>query len=669
MSEENIENKEKKCCCSSGVKEEKKQEPCCGGGIVRETESCCRPAQKQASCCGASRESKGSVLGYWPLIISAAAVILSMTGLLKNILPFDIAWVAILISGVPLIKHALETLFKKRTIKASFLVSTAIIAAVYIGEYLAAGEVAVIMALGGMLEGRTSRKAKAEIENLLNKNPKTARLLINGQEKIVPVDDIKEGDTLRVLAGETIPVDGIILEGSISVDESIITGESLPKDKGEGENVYSGSINHMSVFTMRAVKDNKNSSLQRIIDLLAKANEKAPIETVMDKWATYIVVAALFFAIATYFVTGEMIRAVSILVVFCPCALVLATPTAIMAALGNATKHGILIRAGKSLEALTKITMTAFDKTGTITTGKPAVAAVHIMGGKKEAEFIALAASVEALSEHPLGKTIVEYAKEKNIAYSTPEDFTLIAGRGIRAKVNGQELFAGNIKLLQESGAILSEAMIKQGEILADKGQTVIYIASKDEAIGLIGLADSIKSKAVSTVRALENRGLKVVMLTGDNERAADYISSQAGIKEVYSGLLPQDKMDLVKSFKGDQTVCMVGDGVNDAPSIKSADIGIAMGAGGSDISINQADIVLMNDKIENIYKVFYLADKTTKKIKHNIILSMSVNFVAIALAATGWLGPVLGAIVHNASSIVVIISSMTLFNLKYKEI
>ena len=378
------------------------------------------------------------------LAISGAALLISIFRWFP--LPFDTAWVAILLCGIPIVLEAIIGLVTRFDIKADVLVSLALIASICIHEDFAAGEVAFIMQLGALLEDLTVARARAGIEKLVHLTPQTARILVDGEERIISADAVKVGDRLRVLPGESIPVDGIVSAGQTSINQAVMTGESLPVDKSVGDDVSSGTVNQFGVFDMLATKVGEDSSIQRMIRLVRSADAgKAKIVGLADRWATWIVVIALSAAALTWLISGQIIRAVTILVVFCPCSLVLATPTAIMAAIGNATKHGFLVRQGDALERLSKVSKITFDKTGTLTYGTPIVTGVYTAGHYDENELYSLVASAEAFSEHPLGKAIVNcYRNETGCKPIQPKDFEVIPGRGVKAGVNGITVCAGN---------------------------------------------------------------------------------------------------------------------------------------------------------------------------------------------------------------------------------
>lgn len=594
------------------------------------------------------------------LVLGGVSLLVSIFGLAPG-LPFDPAWVAIILCGVPIILEAVIGLVTAFDIKADVLVSMALIASVIIGEDFAAGEVAFIMQLGSLLEDLTVAKARAGIEKLVQLTPQTARRISGGAEEDIPAENVRVGDVLRVLPGETIPVDGVILTGVTSVNQAVMTGESLPVDKGPGDEVSSGTVNQFGSFDMRAAKVGEDSSIQSMIRLVQSADAgKAKIVGLADRWATWIVVTALVAAAGTWAVTGEIIRAVTILVVFCPCALVLATPTAIMAAIGNATKHGFLVREGDALERLATVRRVCFDKTGTLTTGHPRVAAVRSFDEVlSEDGLYALAAGVEARSEHPLGKAVVSGWREAGGKLAAAEDFAMLPGRGVSALIGSRRVLAGNIELLASEGAAPGAEMLSAAEEYRERGCTVIYIAVSGAAAGFIALSDTLRPGVADTISAVRAAGAEPVLLTGDHRNAAETIARELGITEYKYECLPEDKLAWIDaSQRAGAPVCMIGDGINDAPALKMACTGIAMGGVGSDIAIEAADIALVNDEISELPHLLRLSRRMMRTIKLNLTFSMALNFAAIVLAMTGLLGPVVGALVHNAGSVLVIINS-----------
>ena len=628
------------------------------------------------------------------LVISGAALLLSIFGV--SPFPFDMAWIAIILCGIPIILEAVIGLVTALDIKADVLVSIALVASVIIREDFAAGEVAFIMQLGALLEDLTVAKARAGIEKLVHLTPRTARRIsaaasgndtavaanqtagnvaaaagnqAAGAEEIIPAEQVKVGDLLRVLPGEAVPVDGVIISGETSVNQAVMTGESLPVDKKPGDTVSSGTVNQFGEFEMRAEKVGEDSSIQRMIRLVQSADAgKAKIVGIADRWATWIVVIALTAAALTWLISGEIIRAVTILVVFCPCALVLATPTAIMAAIGNATKHGFLVREGDALERLSTVKRIMFDKTGTLTYGTPQVTAVESILPDISARMLyTYAAGSELNSEHPLGKAIVRcYKTEAGEPPLPPDRFHMLPGRGVRSVIRGKIVLAGNSELLRENHISLPDEVVYKTETHLKKGSTVIYLAVDGICAGFIALADTLRQDASDAVDELKASGVIPVLLTGDHENAALHIARQLHIDEVHANCLPEDKLSWIDASQKDRLpVCMIGDGINDAPALKKALVGIAMGKVGSDIAVDAADIALVNDDIRELPHLLKLSRRMMNTIRLNLTFSMALNFAAIILAITGILNPVVGALVHNAGSVVVIVNSALLLGWK----
>lgn len=603
------------------------------------------------------------------LVIPGVALLVSLFHLVP--LPFDAAWIAILLCGIPIILEAIIGLITAFDIKADVLVSMALIASVCIGEDFAAGEVAFIMQLGALLEDITVARARAGIEKLVHLTPQTARVLRGPTETVIPAEQVQIGDVIRVLPGETIPVDGVILSGQTSINQAVMTGESLPVDKTAGDEVASGTVNQFGAFTMKATKVGEDSSIQRMIRLVQSADAgKAKIVGIADRWATWIVVIALTAAAITWFVTGQIIRAVTILVVFCPCALVLATPTAIMAAIGNATKHGFLVREGDALERLASVEKVTFDKTGTLTYGTPTVTAVESVSSYSREELYKLAAAAEQNSEHPLGKAIVRcFQEETQQAIPAASDFHMIPGQGVMAVVDGQTVKAGTIPMMQNGENSTWKEVRAKADSYLNQGSTVTYLAVGDRVAGFLVLSDTLREESRNMIQNLQDLHVQPVLLTGDNPQAASFIAGQLGIEQIHANCLPEDKLRYIEGFiQNGHPVCMIGDGINDAPALKTASVGIAMGGVGSDIAVEAADIALVDDEIRELPHLFALSKRMMKTIKINLTFSMSLNFLAIILAMTGLLGPVIGALVHNAGSVLVILNSALLLKWRKRD-
>jgi heavy metal translocating P-type ATPase len=591
------------------------------------------------------------------LILSGIGLIVSL--FIKN-LPVDPAWIAVVLCGIPIIIGAVVGLIREHDITADVLVAMALLAAVAIGEIFAAGEVALIMQLGANLEERTVEKARAGIEKLVRLKPRTARIISSdGTESTVPTDAVATGDRLRVNPGETIPVDGVIVSGHTSVNQAVMTGESLPVDKRAGDEVASGTVNQFGSFEMTASRVGADSSLQRMIRLVESADAgKSKVASLADRWAVWIVVIALASAGATWLVTGEIIRAVTILVVFCPCSLVLATPTAIMAAIGNVSKKGILVRDGGALERLSGVSRIAFDKTGTLTIGRPEVIGIESLDASWTPDSILrTTASVEQYSEHPLGKAIVASYIDQNLPVT---DFKMVPGIGVSGQVAGQAICAGNPESLNTSPTVAQQNKIRP---YLSEGASIIYVQADGKLIGFIALADTIRTETPGVISRLKEMATPV-LLTGDHAAAAEHIASLSQIDDTLANCRPEDKLAYIKKQQAAGTnVCMIGDGVNDAPALKLASVGIAMGDVGSDIAIDAADIVLVSDSVAALPHLFALSKHMMRVITFNLSFSMLLNFLAITLAIVGVLNPVIGALVHNAGSVFVIVNSALLLN------
>ena len=598
-----------------------------------------------------------------------------------SFLPFDPAWITIVISGIPLLYLAIWRIIHNpgiSKISSALLICIAMFAAIAIGDLFAAGEVVFIMAIGALLEEATTNRAKKGLKKLISLAPTKGRRLKDGKEEMIPAEEIRQGDILRILPGETIPVDGTIISGETSVDQSIMTGESLPVDKGVGEEVFCGTINRFGSIDISATKVEENSSLQKLIRMVQDAeNKQAPMQRIADRVASWLVPVALLIAILAYVFSGNIVTAVTVLVVFCPCALVLATPTAIMAAIGQATKHGVIIKSGEALEKMGKVDTIAFDKTGTLTYGRLDVSdMISFDESISETDLLSLAASAEAKSEHPLGKAIVAYAKAKEVPLAESTAFRMTTGKGIFAEVDNRNLLCGNEKFLTENGISIDNQVQSALEQLRTQGKASILVAEGQKCIGVIALSDVLRPEAKDMVSRLSDMHTsrlsdmhtRTVLLTGDHQKTADYFARQVGISEVRAELLPEEKVRSIEKLQAENhKVCMIGDGVNDAPALKTADVSVAMGSMGSDIAVDAAEVALMSDDISKIPYLKRLSNATVKTIKASITLSMCINFVAIVLSLMEVLTPTTGALVHNAGSCFVVLIAALLYDRKFE--
>ena len=607
-------------------------------------------------------------------VVAGVFLVISLILMLtKTTFVVDPVWVTVIVCGFPLLYSAIKKLIKNKGMKkisSSLLICTAMVASIIIGELFAAGEVAFIMAIGEILEDITVDRAKKGLKKLINLAPQQGRrILADGIEEIVISEEIYENDILRVLPGEAIPVDGEIISGDTSIDQSVITGESLPVDKQIGDSVFCGTINRFGSIDIKATKVGEDSSLQKLIRMVQDAeSNKAPMQRIVDKWAAWLVPTALLIAIITYFITWDVVRAVTVLVVFCPCALALATPTAIMAAIGQAAKQGVIIKSGAALELMGKVNLIAFDKTGTLTYGKLVVSdVISYDDSLPEAEILKLTASVEAFSEHPLAKAIVTYAKEKNTVLMTVNDFKMIPGKGVSASISSETVLCGTGMWLGEQNINLDNTINIKLDELRGQGKATVIIAKDDKCIGVIALSDIIRESAEGMIRNLNIMHSSAVLLTGDHAHTAAYFAKQIGIASVYSELLPGQKVEQIQKLQAEgNSICMIGDGVNDAPALKVANVGVAMGTMGSDIAVEAADIALMGDDISKIPYLKRLSNATVKIIKLCISLAMGINIAAIILSVLGLLNPITGALVHNIGSVLVIIIAALLYDKKF---
>ena len=611
-------------------------------------------------------------------IISIAFFVLNVVlNLLKIETVFKPVWISIFISAFPFLVGAVKNLIKFR-IKNSLLISIAVIASVFVGEYFAAGEIAILMAIGELLEDYTVDRAKKGLNDLISSAPKKAKKLIKTDDsytvKEVPIEEIENGDIIRVMPGEIISVDGIIKEGFASIDQSILTGESLPVDKTVGDEVFCGSMNCFGSIDIVA-KDVKNSSLQKFIDLVERAEkEQTPMQTVIDRLAVKLVPTALLIAITTFVILilsnfdlyTSINRAVTVLVVFCPCALFLSTPTAVMASIGQASKHGVIIKTFNALEKLAKVNKIAFDKTGTLTYGKLNVNDIENFSDLSDEKIMSLISSLESKSEHPIAKSVTEYLDEKNIKKEVVENFKMKIARGVEGEILGNKYFCGNEKYFKENNINIKENVKEKIEKYSSEAKNIILFGNEKEVLSIVTLSDTLRENSKEMVENLKNFEIEPLLLTGDNLSTAKYFSEKVGITNVKAELSPEEKFENIKSLKENNVVCMIGDGINDAPALKLSDVSVAMGKTGSDISIESANIVLMGHDVSKIVYLKKLANATVKTIKFNIVASLLINFVAVILSVLGVLNPLVGAIVHNLGSILVILNASLLYDRKF---
>jgi len=579
---------------------------------------------------------------------------------------FNPAIITIIISGTPIVYKAFYKLIYQRFLSSPFLITIAMIASISIGELVAAGEVALIMVIGELLEHKTIEKTKKGVERLFELTPKVARKIYKNNDKILPISQIKINDTIRVLPGETIPIDGKIISGSSSINQSTLTGEALPVDKTIGDNVMAGTINCFGCIDIKVEKI-KDTYLQKMIDLVKHAEtRKAPTQKIVDKWARILIPSALVLSLLVYFFTGEIIRAVTILVVFCPCALILATPTSIIAAIGHGAKNGVLIKSGEALEEMGKVDLAIFDKTGTLTHGNIIVSNVITSDNIIKEDFLRITASLEKYSEHTLAKSIVNYVEKQKIKLTPVTNLKIIPGKGVTGSIAKNKFYVGSLDFISKEGIDIPNNIKKEIKKYINQGKAIVIVGNKNTVLGFIALTDKIRENSIGVIQNLKKLNIGSIILSGDNQNAVKYFAQKLDMTEVIGNLLPVDKVNKIEELQQNgKIVCMVGDGINDAPALKIANVGIAMGNIGTDIAIDSADISLINDNIESIPYLKKLSLVTISTIKTNISISMALNILGISLSMFGILTPMTGAIMHNLGSVIVVLNAARIYKRK----
>jgi len=590
-----------------------------------------------------------------------------------KILPFDFAIIPLILGGGYVIWSTLEATFKLKKITAGIMVVLALIGTTYVGEYLAGAIVSFMMIFGEFLEDVTLDKTRNAVRALIKLVPDVAWKKIDGEYKEVPLKKIKVGDMLLVKPGERIAVDGVIVSGQAAINEASITGESMPVDKTVNDKVYVGTINENGVLEIVAEKIGNDTTLGKIIKTVRQAQDnKGDVQKTADKFAVYFTPIILLICAYVWFTTYELMRVMTILVIACPCALVLATPTAVVASIGNAAKRGVLIKGGVTLEKAAKITTLCMDKTGTLTEGKPKVVNIKCFNGCSEKDLLLTAAIAEKNSQHPLAKAVLEYAHSKGIKNIPDSDeFNMMFGRGIKVKYENQFIEVSNSKALKDSSIKINNDAANYLKEQESYGRTALVVIKDGMAIGGLSIADTVRESMKSALDLIKGVGIKrVIMLTGDNEATARSIAEQVGITEFHANLLPEDKLNIIKDLQSHgESVAMIGDGVNDAPALTLSDVGIAMGAIGTDVAIESADIALMADDMMMVSETFGLSKRTYGIIKQNIwFFAVLVNVGGVYLSGMGFLTPIAGAIVHNVSSIFVVLNSARMLNYTYNK-
>lgn len=652
-------------------------------------------AKKAGTCCGGSKqEPSREALCLWIAFASLVASFF-IACFEVNFPGFplsDPAWIAVVLCGAPISRAAFEVLFREKKITSALLVSVGILAALGLQFFMsfgsgapaeahvhdsyifAAGEIAFLMALGEMLENRTLRKTREGIEALVKISPKLAvRIKPCGNTESIPVESLEIGDRIVVGSDEMIPADGIVCEGASSVNQASLTGESIPVDKSLGDSVLAGTRNLYGILTVRVTKRSGDTAIARLIRLVEEAEtKKAPIQHIADRWASKIVPAAilcsvLVFAFAFWFlnvgVEAALVRGVTILVVFCPCAFALATPTAIAAGIGNAARRGVLIKSGSALERLAGADTAVFDKTGTLTRAELRVEAIIPAEPFSEKQVLELCGAAEKHSRHPIARAIVAACGKTDL--SDAEDFKTQNGVGVSCRVDGRLVEISSRRALK---AELPEYAKNATDAHAARGESLVFLAVDGVFCGIIALSDTIREHAPETIRALKSAGIRTVMLTGDNPEAGKHAAKLTGTDDVFAELLPENKAIALNRLReqGARSVLMVGDGVNDAPALAAADSSVAMGALGSELAVETAEIALLNDRIELVPALIKFSKTVLRTIHSNFVLSIVINVASVVLSAAGALDPVSGALVHNASSLLVVMNSASLLTRKF---
>lgn len=551
----------------------------------------------------------------------------------------------------------------RRDFTADIPVSVATAAALAIGEFPAAAVVAVLLLVGGLLESAVAARAEGALESLARLLPDRVTVRRDGRDLEIPAGEVLPGDLVLVRPGERVPVDGTVVSGGSSVDQAALTGESVPAEKGAGDTVFAGSLNGSGAFEVRADRVGEETAVGQIRRMVAEARrQKAPVERLLDRYAKLYTPAALVLGALLWWWSGDVLRAITMLIVFCPCVMVLATPAALVASIGNAALRGSLVKKGAVIEALAGVDAVMFDKTGTLTLGRPRLVEAVPLDGVAEAELLRLAATAERRSEHPVGRALVEAAEARGIAPGDPHEFEALPGLGVRARENGRAIVLAPPSALPGQGIALAPHVADRAAALAEPGRTVVAAAVGGRVAGLLVLEDALRPEAAAAVEALRGLGLHPVLVTGDHRAAAARIAAAAGIREVHAEVLPQHKAEIVKAMRArGRRVMFVGDGVNDGPALATADVGVAMGRGGADVAVESADAALVSDDLLRLPHLVRLSRRAVGVIRQNLLFSLGVLLVAVGMTAAGALTPVTGALVHELSSIPVILNSVRL--------
>jgi len=637
---------------------------------------------KQAECESCQTTPKGFFSKYKKFLLSSGIITAAVNTIflvVGFILEFSgnhqLADYSFLISavvgGFPVFKLAVTNIFRDFDLTAGVMVSVAMIAALIVGEYSAMALVAFMMVIGEALEDFTRERADHALKELNELVPAMVTLRMNDQDVEVPIGQVRKGDIALVRPGGRIPIDGVIVDGEASIDPSSITGESMPIDKIVGDKVYAGTLVSSGAISVKVEDVGSTTTLGKMIHLVEEAqSSQAPVQRVANKYANFFAPVAIVIAGLTYLITGEILRGVTMLVAICPCSLVLATPTAIVAAIGNTARNGVLVKHGTAMEQIGKVNVVAFDKTGTVTFGEPVVTEVNPLNGYSEEELLKLTASAERSSEHPLAKAIIKEANDRGLDLWTPNDFESLAGHGIRAIVDGNDVSIGE-KMLEEKNVKMGSDEVRDIEASKAEGYTVIPVAVNGSMAGYISVADTVRPESVKAIENLKKLGIsKIFLITGDSIIVGDRVGGELGVSEIYTEVLPERKLEIIRELQSEgHHVAYIGDGVNDAPALAAADVGIAMGSIGTAVAMETADVVLLTDDIGQVPYLIELSQATMVNIRTNIIVSMTIVFGSVAASALGLFGPVIGAIMHEVAAVPVIANAATLISWKSKKL
>ena len=635
--------------------------------LQRACVTCVRRGQRAVSRYRDFLLDPGTIFTLVSLLLLVAATIATPDGIINAAHAHTWLYLAAALVGSLYIWWSAIGDIRERDFTADIPVSFATAAALIIGQYSAAAVVAVLLLLGGMLEEFVSARAGNALDSLAKLLPDRVTVRRDGEDRVVALSEVQSGDLVLIRSGDRIPVDGVVSLGTASVNQAVMTGESLPVDKQVGDLVYAGTLNEVGVLEVCATKVGTETTLGQIRRMVAEAEaQKAPIERILNRYAKFYTPAALILGALVWWWSGDILRAITILIVFCPCVMVLATPTALVASIGNAALRGSLVKKGATIEAMAKVTAVAFDKTGTLTFGQPKLTTIQPLGQMSESELLRLAAIAEKLSEHPLGRAIVQAALAREVAVPDPEAFTTLPGLGGRARIDGGEVVIGRPRLLSEQNITVDEDVAVRARNLAAVGRTVILVSRARQVEGLLVLEDTLRPEAGQVIRRLKKLGIRTVLVTGDNRVTAERIAGELGISDVHAEVLPAQKVEIVKQLQTQGLhVAFVGDGVNDGPVLAAANVGVAMGLAGTDVAIETAEIALLSDDLAKLPHLLSLSRRAMRAIKQNLIFSLSVLAIAVGLAIPGILLPVTGALLHELSSLPVIANSARLIGIK----